>query len=44
VLSKGYTGAQVRNFLNPADTTFYRPDLVFSSNPRTTTVSAKLIF
>ena len=44
VLSKGYTGAQVRNFLNPADTTFYRPDLVFSSNPRTTTISAKLIF
>jgi hypothetical protein len=44
VLSKGYTGAQVRNFLNPADTTFYRPDLVFSSNPRMTTISAKLIF
>ena len=44
VLSKGYTGAQVRNFLNPADTSFYRPDLVFSSNPRTTTISAKFIF
>jgi hypothetical protein len=44
VLSKGYTGAEVRNFLNPSDTTFYRPDLVFSSNPRTTTISAKLIF
>jgi hypothetical protein len=44
VLSKGYTGAQVRNFLNPADTTFYRPDLVFSSNPRMTTISAKIIF
>jgi hypothetical protein len=41
---KGYTGAQVRNFLNPSDTSFYRPDLVFSSNPRMTTVSAKLIF
>ena len=44
VQTKGYTGAQVRNFLNPADTTFYRPDLVFSSNPRMTTVSAKFIF
>ena len=44
VLNKGYTGAQVRNFLNPADSTFYRPDLVFSSNPRMTTVSAKIIF
>jgi hypothetical protein len=44
VLSKGYTGAQVRNFLNPADTSFYRPDLVFSSNPRATTISAKIIF
>jgi hypothetical protein len=44
VLSKGYTGAQVRNFLNPADTSFYRPDLVFSSNPRMTTISAKIIF
>ena len=44
VQPKGYTGAQVRNFLNPADTTFYRPDLVFSSNPRMTTVSAKFIF
>ncbi len=44
VLSKGYTGAQVLNFLNPADTTFYRPDLVFSSNPRMTTISAKIIF
>jgi hypothetical protein len=44
VQSKGYTSAQVRNFLNPADTTFYRPDLVFSSNPRMTTISAKFIF
>ena len=44
VLGKGYTSAQVRNFLNPADTTFYRPDLVFSSNPRITTISAKFIF
>jgi hypothetical protein len=44
VLSKGYTTAQVRNFLNPADTSFYRPDLVFSSNPRITTISAKFIF
>jgi hypothetical protein len=44
VAPKGYTGAPVRNFLNPADTTFYRPDLVFSSNPRMTTISAKIIF
>ena len=44
VASKGYTGTQVRNFLNPANTSFYRPDLVFSSNPRSTTISAKLIF
>jgi hypothetical protein len=44
VLSKGYTGTQVRNFLNPADTSFYRPELVFSSNPRSSTISAKLIF
>jgi hypothetical protein len=44
VMSKGYTGTQVRNFLNPADTSFYRPDLVFSSNPRMTTISAKTIF
>ncbi len=44
VMSKGYTGTQVRNFLNPADTSFYRPDLVFSSNPRMTTISAKIVF
>jgi hypothetical protein len=44
VANKGYTQAQVRNFLNPANTTFCRPDLVFSSNPRLTTISAKLIF
>ena len=44
VASKGYTGVDVRNFLNPASTTFYRPDLVFSSNPRITTISAKLIW
>ena len=44
VLSKGYTGTQVRNFLNPADTSFYRPDLVFSSNPRMTTIAAKITF
>ncbi len=42
--SKGYTGAGVRNFLNPADTTFYHPDLVFSSNPRSAVISAKIIF
>jgi hypothetical protein len=44
VASKGYTGVDVRNFLTPGSTTFYRPDLVFSSNPRTTTISAKFIW
>jgi hypothetical protein len=44
VLSKGYTGTDVRNFLNPSDTSFYRPDLVFSSNPRSTTIAVKIIF
>jgi hypothetical protein len=43
-LSKGYTGTDVRNFLNPSDTSFYRPDLVFSSNPRSTTIAVKIIF
>ncbi len=44
VASIGYTGAQVHNFLNPADTSFLHPDLVFSSNPRTIQFSAKFIF
>jgi hypothetical protein len=40
----GYTGADVHNFLNPANSTFYRPDQVFSSNPRSIQVSAKFKF
>ena len=44
VASIGYTGTQVHNFLNPADTTFYRPDVVFSSNPRYLQFSAKFSF
>jgi len=44
VASVGYTGTNVHNFLNPAETSFYRPDLVFSSNPRNIQVSAKFIF
>ncbi len=40
----GYTGANVANFLRPQSTSFYRPDQVFSSNPRTLQVSAKFIF
>ncbi len=44
VASVGYTGADVHNFLNPSSTTFYRPDQVFSSNPRTIQLSAKFTF
>lgn len=44
VASVGYTGANVYNFLKPNTTTFYRPDQVFSSNPRTIQMSAKFTF
>jgi hypothetical protein len=44
VASIGYTGTNVLNFLKPGTTTFYRPDMVFSSNPRTIQLSAKFIF
>jgi len=40
----GYTSTEVRNFLNPASTTFYHPDYVFSSNPRSIQVSARFVF
>jgi len=40
----GFTATQVRNFLNPADTSFYHPDYVFSNNPRSIQVSAKITF
>jgi hypothetical protein len=38
------TSSQVRNFLNPADSTFNRPDLVFPSNPRILQVAVKFSF
>ena len=44
VLSIGYTGTSVHNFLNPSDTTFYHPDMVFSSNPRSIQVTARFTF
>jgi hypothetical protein len=44
VQSLGYTGSQVRNSLNPANSTFNRPDLVFSNNPRSLQVGAKFDF
>ena len=44
VQSIGYTSTQVRNFLNPENVNFYRPDMVFSSNPRTIQLSAKFTF
>ncbi len=44
VASIGYTGTNVTNFLRPTDTNFYRPDLVFTSNPRTIQLSAKFVF
>ena len=40
----GFTATQVRNFLNPADTSFYHPDYVFSNNPRSIQVSLKVLF
>ena len=44
VASIGYTGVNVYNFLNPNDPTFYRPDQVFSSNPRSMQLTAKFTF
>lgn len=44
VSSVGYTGTDVYNFLNPTKSTFYQPDKVFTSNPRSIQVSAKFIF
>ena len=38
------TAPQVRNFLNPANSTFNRPDLVFPSNPRLMQIAAKFTF
>ena len=44
VAPKGYTGADVRNFLNPTSVLFYHPDYVFSSNPRAIQLSLKFLF
>jgi hypothetical protein len=44
VASVGYTSTDVGNFLNPSKSTFYQPDKVFSSNPRSIQVTAKFIF
>ena len=44
VTSIGYTGNNVRQFVNPASSTFNRPDQVFSSNPRILTIAVKFIF
>lgn len=38
------TAGSVKNFTNPSNVNFQRPDMVFSSNPRTIQVSAKFIF
>jgi hypothetical protein len=38
------TAGSVKNFTNPGNVNFQRPDMVFSSNPRTIQVSAKFIF
>jgi hypothetical protein len=44
VASIGYTSTAVRNFLIPGNSTFMQPSQVFSSNPRSITISAKFIF
>lgn len=40
----GFTSGSVKNFTNPSNVNFQRPDQVFSSNPRTIQVSAKIVF
>lgn len=40
----GYTGNDVREFLNPGSSTFNRPDQVFSSNPRQLILVGKFTF
>jgi len=44
VRAVGYTGATQTNYLSPASGLFDKPDQVFSSNPRTIQLTAKLIF
>jgi hypothetical protein len=40
----GVTSGDVHNFLIPSNTLFMNPTMVFSSNPRSSQISAKLIF
>ena len=40
----GYTSTDVTLFMRPQSTSFYRPDQVFTSNPRSIQLSAKFIF
>jgi len=40
----GFTGTAVHNFTIPSTSVFHQPSQVFSSNPRTITLSAKFIF
>ncbi len=42
--ANAFTAGSVKNFTNPANVNFQRPDQVFSSNPRSIQVSAKIIF
>ncbi len=44
VTSIGYTGNDIRQFLNPASSSFNRPSTVFGSNPRSMIFVAKFIF
>jgi hypothetical protein len=40
----GFTSTAVHNFTIPSQSVFHQPSQVFSSNPRTITVAAKIIF
>jgi hypothetical protein len=40
----GFTGSAVHNFTIPSTSVFHQASQVFSSNPRSITISAKFIF
>jgi hypothetical protein len=40
----GFTSTNVHNFTIPSSSVFHQASQVFSSNPRTITISAKFIF
>ena len=40
----GFTSTEVHNFTIPSTSVFHQASQVFSSNPRTITISAKFIF